>query len=167
MNKQGGSRTDGQPSTQGGGEVGCDERHGRVETERRLRAVAERSRASAERLWLARERAQGRNKKEAYARWQKDRKAWLRREARKAQRRKKEKACNEKGTVVTMAVKLEEQAEAVEKRIEKEAMGIEEESTVVGGSKAVRSEEQRAAAGSAEESAEKCSTGPSEHIGTR
>ena len=66
-----------------------------------------------------------------------------------------------------MAVKLEEQAEAVEKRIEKEAMGIEEESTVVGGSKAVRSEEQRAAAGSAEESAEKCSTGPSEHIGTR
>jgi hypothetical protein len=92
------------PSTQGGGEVGCDERHVRVENEQRLRAVAERSRATAERVWLAWEQAQGRNKKEAYARWQKDRKAWLKREARKAQRRKKEKACNEQGTVVAMAV---------------------------------------------------------------
>ena len=69
------------------------EQHARRPNRAAERAAAERS--AAERAWLARERAQGRDEKAAYARWEERRRAWLRREARKAVRKRKTpRGCN-------------------------------------------------------------------------
>ena len=95
------------PSSQGGEASGWAERQARVAEQHasRLRSAAERTaveRSAAERVWLACERAQGRNKKAAYARWREGRKAWLKREARKARRRRKQNACNEQDTALVV-----------------------------------------------------------------
>jgi hypothetical protein len=96
------------PSSQGGGATGWNERHVRaakMAKEQHVRAAkmakaraaqrAAAARRAAERAWLARERAQGRDQKAAYARWEERRKVWLRREARKAARKRKNpRDCN-------------------------------------------------------------------------
>jgi len=90
------------------------EQHARRPNRAAERAAAERS--AAERAWLARERAQGRDEKAAYARWEERRRAWLRREARKAARKRKTpRGCNVR--VQGAAVAEEQTASAQEKTV--------------------------------------------------
>ena len=73
------------------------EQHVRAAKMAKARAAqrAAAARRAADRAWLARERAQGRDQTAAYARWEERRKVWLRREARKAARKRKNpRDCN-------------------------------------------------------------------------
>jgi hypothetical protein len=107
----------GKPKSQGGGTAGWNERRVReakkakeqhAKSSRSAAELAAAERSAAERAWLARERAQGRNEKAAYARWEDGRRAWLRRGARKAARkRRKPKGCNVR--MQGAAVAVEEQ----------------------------------------------------------
>ena len=123
------------PSSQGGEATGWAERQARVAEQHvgRPRSAAERTaveRGAAERAWLVRERAQGRNKKAAYARWREGRKAWLRREERKAARkRKKPRGCNVRMEGAAMA---EEQTLALKDAVAGGGSSASED-TVAGG----------------------------------
>jgi hypothetical protein len=142
------------PLSQGGGNVGCDKQLEGVDKGSAKQRACE-PRSAAERAWLARERAQGRNEEAAYARWEAGRQAWLkrlqrrdekarwearrqvwlRRKARKEKRkRRKQNGCivqakKQHATAAAAAVAVEEQSMLMDEQAV--AVAVEEQAVVL------------------------------------